>query len=1051
MSLRLLTRSILLLFAFLFGSLLSLQHHLVAQTITVQSFTSEQGLSTDDVRDIHEDRFGYKWISTGHGLNKFDGYNFEVFRHNPQDAYSLQANSQGKLFEDLQGNIWVTLDIGGVNKYDRASRRFFFYNYDSQKPEDQNNFVTTMIFDTHSRAWVGTSEGINLIDEETRKFIPVSVLGSKEVNVISVFESGNGDVWMTASEGLFLYNASEGQFKPILYQEAPIINGTKLVEIDKELWLATFDNGLYHISLSDKQVAKVDIDLKGTFITNLFRRNDNALIISLSQKGAYELVDGNKLKSLTNGLEEERFLVAHGNSKNHDLLIITMNNEALMLRANGSLESLWRSNYIFSSLYLGDLENGLWLGSRGGGIIQASNNLDYFELVNWKGEDRLGSSKYATIVGKSSEGEIYLTTTKALIALDPVTKNPISVFEYAAKSFDQSITMVWDNQDDILIGTRDGFYRLGKKTRTLEKAADLKVSGGILDFLYDNKGDLWTINDERLVKQTKDEFVDLKQLESAPQQFKSATGRRLFVDSEQTIWFATVREGMFRIIEHNGSYEIKQFKYSGIRVSGFQSQTVNDVFEDSQGRLWVGGFSSGLIEFDRKNEEWITHTPQGSMPIPNIQSIQEADNGVLWISSINGLHSYRPDQRQFKHYTNRNGLPGNTFRLQSSIKTHSGKLFFGSTKGITYFDPMEVKDQMTYPNVQIESVRLFDELVQKEAPIQEVDELEFRYNQNFIGFDFIAIDYLNPNDIVYSYMLEGVDDTWSNSTKLRSVNYASLSPGSYTFKVRAGRDSGDWGPNEKTLIINILSPFWQRWWFYSIVFVLVCSVLYGIHHFRVQQKIQRLSFMESIRKKAAADFHDEMGNKLTRIALFSEVLERQMNGSNPDATAYVQKIKHNSRNLNNSMRDFLWALDPKKDSAYDLATMLKDFGEELFDKTTIAFSADQIPTDLQGINLTMDWKRHLIMTFKEAMHNVLKHSDAENVSLSFKYENDQLEILLLDDGQGFDLGGHHEGYGIRNMRSRVKELGAEIEIDTTIGSGTKIRFEGKPSIIESKS
>lgn len=1038
-----------LTFFTLFCVLQLVPEYLVAQTITAKKLSSAQGLSNDDVRDIHEDKFGYKWISTGHGLNKYDGYTFEVFRHNPQDPYSLQANSQGRLFEDHDGNIWVTLDIGGINKLDRASSKFHFYNYSSQHPDHLNNFVKLMAFDQKGRAWVGTGHGINLLDQEARSFIPSKVDGHEQVNVLQIFESLAGRIWIGTTEGLFLFNETNETFEPVEHQGQSIVNTVGLVEVADSLWAVTFNEGVYHINSTNHEVKKIDTP-DDWIINNAFLNADKFLTISVRSEGIFKFTEGTWSSVEAQGLGKERFLMAHGSQANNEYLIITFDNEAFFMEDGAAPRSLIDSDFNLSAFWMSENDLSLWMGTRGEGLYQVTNQAMSFDVVTWNENKNLGSSKYAGLFGKTLDGNLLLTTEKGLVEYDVESKKAKSVFTYEEENLAYAITYLLDEPTSILVGTENGFFRFDKEKKQLTRDIGLHTPGRVVDFKYDAERNLWTIVNGSLINLGGITYTAIADVEGVPELFKTAQGRKLFIDSEGVIWMATVREGMFRIRADGDSYQVKQFKYSGVRSSGFLSQTINDIFEDDQSRLWIGGFSSGLMEFDRQREEWITHTPEGAMPIPNVQSIEQADDGALWISSINGLHRYRPEERQFKHYTVYNGLPSNTFKLQTSINSKSGLLFFGSTEGVTYFDPLEIKDQDSDLQVQVESVRLFDELVRKDKPIQEVERLRFRYNQNFIGFDFLAIDDLNPNEIVYSYRLEGVDESWSNGTKSRSVNYASLSPGTYIFRVRSGRDSGDWAPQEASITIEILSPFWQMWWFYILVFVLICSALYGIHHYRVKRKIQRLSFMESIRKKAAADFHDEMGNKLTRIALFSEVLERQMNGSSPESASYVQKIKDNSRNLNNSMRDFLWALDPKKDSAYDLASMLKDFGEELFDKTTIAFSADQIPKELQEITLTMDWKRHLIMTFKEAMHNVLKHAEASNVSLNFEYKNDLLEILLRDDGKGFSLEEKYDGYGLRNMKSRVKELSGELKIESEGNMGTTVQFSGKPSIKNSK-
>lgn len=1039
-------------FLYLFPFLISIHsHHLLAQTIKVEKIDSRNGLSNDEIHDIHEDKYGYKWITTSHGLNKYDGLNFEVFRHDPQDTTSVRANSLGQIYEDNHGNLWITVDVGGVCRYDRASGKFSYYNYDSRNPSNRNNFPMHMAFDGKGRTWAGTNSGINLIIDEDHTFRPVEVNGHDQVNVLYIKETSDGSVWLTSEQGLFLFNEVDNQFEEVKSLEKRIEEPRYIFEdADKNLWVPTFDSQLYRLSLSDKKPENVKLPKSDkSRIINVFQNAGSSVMMSMSQEGIFEQVDGSWKSVPLNGIPKEEFRLAYSRQNNKEMLILSMGFFPYLMKRGEAARPLARESVNYTSFWLDQNDKAVWFGTRGLGLYKAVNQEYKFDKVTLPGR-KVGDFPYSNFVSEimeSSDGSIYFVAAQGLFRLEPVSGNIEPQLLYGTQNLDFSINHMSDFGKEILLGTAEGFFLFDKSSKKIRRSRDFPRKGWVSQFTSDQQGNFVAVGRFGVVTKTAaaDPVQYLIDSEGYPEMLSSVEPRTVLADRKGQMWVGTVREGIFRITKEDSSYSYKQFKYSGVKKTGFKSQTVNCIFEDSRGRLWVGGFSSGLMEFDRNTEQWINHTPEGSLPIPNIQSIEEASDGCIWISAIDGLHKYIPDQDVFKRYTYQEGLSSNTFLLHSSLHASDGKLYFGSNRGITVFDPMQLNDGEVDVKAQIEEIRLFDNPVKVDAPIQETKELTFRYTQNFIGFDFISINYTNPEDVVYTYMLEGIDEDWIYSDRTRTVNYASIPPGTYTFKVRAGLNSGNWGTEEASVMIHILSPFWKRTWFYLLVILFISSMLYLIHYLRVRQKIERLSFMESIRKKAAADFHDEMGNKLTRIALFSEVLERKLNGSQPETREYVEKIKHNSRNLNNSMRDFLWALDPKKDSAYDLASLLKDFGEELFDKTKTAFSVDQIPVTLNEVSLAMDWKRHLVMTFKEAMHNVLKHAKAHNVSLQFALKDQLLTITLKDDGKGFDIEQASDGYGLRNMRSRISELKSTLHIVSEPGIGTTIIFEGSPS------
>jgi signal transduction histidine kinase len=237
----------------------------------------------------------------------------------------------------------------------------------------------------------------------------------------------------------------------------------------------------------------------------------------------------------------------------------------------------------------------------------------------------------------------------------------------------------------------------------------------------------------------------------------------------------------------------------------------------------------------------------------------------------------------------------------------------------------------------------------------------------------------------------------------------------------------------------------------------------SLHVYRLKHNIKRLmeieqvrtSENERVRAKAAHDFHDELGHKLTKINLFSEIAKRSVNDTSPDILDYLNRIGDTAKGLSGGMRDFIWTLDPEKDSLYEVAIRLKDFGDELFDKTGIAFRLKGLTHEMESVRLSMDWRRHITLIFKEAMNNVLKHSQCQNVTLTILMNHRHLEIILEDDGKGIPKavfsGNNTEpeteinspGNGLNNMRLRAQKLNGEVTFLPGSSNGTMIKFSGE--------
>jgi signal transduction histidine kinase len=359
-----------------------------------------------------------------------------------------------------------------------------------------------------------------------------------------------------------------------------------------------------------------------------------------------------------------------------------------------------------------------------------------------------------------------------------------------------------------------------------------------------------------------------------------------------------------------------------------------------------------------------------------------------------------------------------------------------------------VKENPFVPPVVITAFKKVDEVVPFDRDISEVEKIALSYQDNFFSFEFVALDYTNPQKNQYAYKLEGFDRDWVHCGTRRYASYTNLDPGQYIFRVKGSNSDGAWNEEGVAVKITIHPPFWLTWWFIALLAGTLLGATVFFHKNRVRQKIRhalaieraRLLENERVRQQIAHDFHDELGNKLTNIFLFSEILHRKLEQVAPENIEYVNKIGWALKGLSGGIRDFVWILDPKQDSLQDVAIRLRDYAEEVFNGSGIDFQMPEPSNGLDGIKLSMDWRRHLTLLFKEAINNVRQHANCRQATMEFSANGERLAITLADDGQGFDPTNCAAGNGLRYMRKRAEKLAGEIEIVSNIGKGTMIRF-----------
>jgi two-component sensor histidine kinase len=459
---------------------------------------------------------------------------------------------------------------------------------------------------------------------------------------------------------------------------------------------------------------------------------------------------------------------------------------------------------------------------------------------------------------------------------------------------------------------------------------------------------------------------------------------------------------------------------------------IRALYLDGRKRLWAGTNQSGLMLFEHPEADrpaFRRYTTANGLSSDVILSLTEDASGRIYAGNGSGVDSLDVATGQVKRYTSADGLaPG---EVHASFRDHTGALWFGTSGGLSRLLVRQARKSAP-PRIAITALRVGG----MQQPASELGETEmsglrYQANQNDVEVGFAGLAFAPGETLSYQYMLEGADTEWSPPSLQRSVNYANLTPDTYRFLVRAINSEGVASARPASIAFVILPPVWMRWWFQLLAAAVACTTIYLLHRYRVT----RLLELERVRTRIATDLHDDIGSSLSQIAILSEVANRQVDAAHRELAEPLTDIAGISRELMESMSDIVWAIDPERDHLADLVHRMRRFASDVFSPRDIrfAFQSPAVELDLQ---MGADLRRQIFLIFKEAVHNVVRHSGATEASIDFKVEHGWLSLRVADNGRGFEGGPVHDGHGLRSMRERAHNAGGEVAIQSGSGGTT---------------
>lgn len=981
---------------------------------SVDVYSVKDGLSQNSVHKILQDSRGLIWLGTEGGLNKFNGY--EITSFHSTDSRNV-LSSRGTIFdimEDKNGNMWYG-SSGLISRLNIQNETIDNLNM-ILKGDYELNFgaVLSMFVDSKNNIWFGTfGQGLYRISSgynQIKHFIndPDSTGDSSFDYVRDFYEDNSGIIWIATYNGLVKYDREIGKLENLFYPNGSnryyhtVIN--KIIPSNNELLLLTNNNGLLTFDPAENKLRETSTELNKQL----------------------------KEFNLRDGVIDEKgrlWICGYGGG----VFIINLNDFSLTDLSNCIDPKLNSDLSACLSVQI-DRSGIVWIGTRHAGLMKIElGSKDVYTINNTIPGYEILRDNVVTGTAKDKFNNIWLAVQSGLFKINSELKTIAKLSLSSELTATRSIYNIeftnkyaWLSYGPYLVKyhlTSDRYEKIpveenGTVTEIHILNSDTLILGSSRNKIY--------------IYSTTDGVSESISL--GDNSALSTSVLDIFSEHKDNLWVST-NNGLFKIDLSQENISVNKIPLN-LRIDFVTSLTSND-----NKKLWFGTYGDGLFSFDIYNSELNHFTTKDGLPDNTIYGVMFDSQNNLWMSSNKGIFEFDTDKHTVRTI-NPNDLQGYEFNSKAYYKAHDGELLYGGVNGLNYFYPVEIQINKTPPLVLIDRITMNDSIIATNVQNNANNVFEFDHDENYLMFEFTALDFHNPAKNSYEYRLEGINNNWINSGNKRYATYPNINPGEYKFIVRGSNSDQVFGNDAALFSFVIHPPFWATWWFRSVFILLVFSTIYLIYKMRINEQAKRIQEIEKVRKKIADDFHDDLGHKLTRISLYSEMLKNQ-SAVEPGKLQYINKISDAANSLFYETKDFIWSIDPDNDTVYDVLVYLKDFGDEFFSRSAIAFKVDEISEQFKSYKLPMKWKREVILIFKEAMNNALKHSKAEAVELKAELSQSELIISLYDNGQGFDVKNiDSQGRGIKSIEKRAEAVKGNLEIKAG-ERGTQIKLSVK--------
>lgn len=941
------------------------------------------------------------------------------------------AQSQVTVFAQDRNNELLIGTVGGLSIFDGTN----FSNYNKSKGLSQN-LINSLSCDAMHNLWIATNNGLSRFDGKV--FHTYFPSGRQEENVIKqVITDGDNNTWvLTQRRKLYRY-------KNEAFREETGIGQVSALTLDKSgnLWAAVYQKGIFIFKGKEWHLEVPVSNDPSFFITKLcFGRYSGTLYCY----GTHGLLTVDK--GLFKAPEWIRTLPGKGFL--NDMLEDSKGNVWLSLDDGGAWvysQQHW-IHYTYQNgltddninAFYEDAEGSIWIGSNGSGIFRYTGSIfTYYDRTSGLPGPSVMS------IAEDRKGTIFLASNSSgLYRLRAGTPGKVDMPGYALGIN----SLRADSSGRLWIGTDHSglWYFDGDAARNFGPSAEKGLFG--VNHLYRQGSLIWIAAQTGL-------FL-----------LKDGNLSREGVMPNAIYAIGSINEDSLLIGTIKGAYIYRTDEHR-LLPRPFVANSTTLCFEQDARRLYIGTDDKGVLIWDRATRQWSAIDQKKGLTCDYIYSLLRDRSGNIWVGTGCGIDKITFSEKGYRirSFGKSDGLLGVENNANASFEDHEGYLWFGTTKGVFRYNPYVTTGEPQAPRMILQSVRLFSKDLNGNKYSDSMTPFTglpwnpvLAPGQNHLSFAFKGIYLSNPDKIRYRYQLLGIDKGFTE-TDQTTVVYPNLPPGSYLFKVWASDAEGNWYNNAITYPFVIKAPYYTTWYFRLGLALLLTGLLMGGVYFRNRQKEMRRQWEERlrekeqalVRQKTAEDFHDEIGNKLTRINLLATIAEGKLQQPAADVRPILQQIQQNVASLYHGAKDIIWSLQPDSDYLDEIVFRIRQNTAELIQGSGIQFDYREPAGGHTHIKLPIDYSRNLIMIFKEAVNNSVKHSGAGRLILSVqRVDEETVRLSLEDDGSGFDPGTIAKGNGLANIHNRAERIGGNLAFESQPGAGTRLSLLLKVPLAE---
>jgi ligand-binding sensor domain-containing protein/signal transduction histidine kinase len=1014
--------------------------------------TTNDGLSQGYVVDILQDRRGFMWFATRDGLNRYDGYTFVVYKHDPNDPGTLSSNFLQDLMEDDRGNLWVATNTG-VNRFDPTTERCTRYLHDPRNPDTLGGAsVKSIAQDSRGYLWFGTEDsGLDRLDPRLGTFTHYrnDSDGRFVGRITQVIDDSQGDIWFTGARGLFHVNqAGRITRRPVAS------DGLSADSIHEDetghLWLLT----------NSPVVGLVRYDRGADRLTSY------PLAFRASRAGGV-------LASTTSGGSLNGMLAADGQNglwvpSNEGLSYFDRRTQRFTRRfqhEDANPHSL-DSNAIFSVYQ--DRGGVLWVGTENAGLnILNFRQQQFVRYTHRPGDPNSISPGRVKAIHQDRDGVLWVGLFPR--ALDRLNRKSGQMIHYLPGDGGENTFGAGTNVNSIyrdpsgllwVGGGGSGLVRFDERTGRFKHyrhdARDPRslISNNVYTIYGDRNGQMWLGLEGGISRfdPATDGFVNYRPVPENPASLAN-TVWIIHQDRSGALWAGTWGGVLVRFDDKAETFVSHAPDSRDSRK--LNGGGINAILDDRAGTLWVGTFD-GLYRHDRRSGAFVRYTEREGLPSSSIRCIVEDRLGRLWLSTQKGVSRFDPRKGTFRNYDASDGLQSNEFST-GCFQAANGEIFFGGSNGLNAFLPEHVQDDAYVPPVVVSNFTMFnrpvrigaDSVIKRAIPY--VESLTLAYGDNVFSLEFAALSYANSHKNRYRYRLEGFDPGWNDAdSRHRLATYTNLDPGRYVFRVQGSNSDGVWNEQGVSLSILITPPWWRTSWFRALSVGLFVAVLWAAYQYRLRRL--RHAFDMTLearvgeRTRIARELHDTLLQSFHGLLLRFQTVSCLLPERPADAKEKLDAAIQQAATAITEGRDAVQGLRVSTVEGNDLALAIRALGDELgTDATVHPAPALSVALEGQARELRPILRDEIYKIAAEALRNAFRHAHAGRVEVEIRYDNEQFRLRVRDDGKGIDpavlarqgLEGH---YGLRGMPERAALIGGKVAVWSEVGGGTEVEL-----------